>query len=133
MPLSTGEIAALAGVGSGLLVPVGQMLLGFWRGRRETRLGEMRVAVDCTRLEVEEREAMARTLLQTVESLRQDIARLRGELDAERKLRMEAEGEVRALRVEIEALRIELRSKGVTPGTAGGLGQFPTVVSPGAI
>lgn len=102
-------------------------------GSRVSRLGELRVAVDCTRLEVEEREAMARTLLQTVESLRQDIARLRGELDAERKLRMEAEGEVRALRVEIEALRIELRSKGVTAGTAGGLSQFPTVVSPAAI
>ena len=106
-------IPALVGAASGLVVPFFGLLWRLYRSQRDDRLGVLKVQIEGRRVEKEERDSASQSLLNLVRNLHEDIARLRGELDGERRLRVAAEAEVHALRIEIEALRQELRAVGV--------------------
>jgi uncharacterized protein YlxW (UPF0749 family) len=68
------------------------------------------------RAKTDDRTSAAQSLVELVNAMREDVARLRIELHDERDLRRQAEEEVHKLRLEVENLRAELANWAGVPG-----------------
>lgn len=75
------------------------------RGRSSRRSEATRARVEERRVDVEATDAAVENLLEVLGTLREDLTRLRKELDEEREARRRADDAVRQLRIEIDAVR----------------------------